>query len=41
MYHCHRLRHEDRGMTGQFTVVETGTEDSAPKKIAGGGGHRS
>jgi FtsP/CotA-like multicopper oxidase with cupredoxin domain len=25
MYHCHILRHEDRGMMGQFVVVEPGT----------------
>jgi FtsP/CotA-like multicopper oxidase with cupredoxin domain len=24
MYHCHVLRHEDRGMMGQFVVVEPG-----------------
>ncbi len=24
MYHCHLLRHEDRGMMGQFVVVEPG-----------------
>jgi FtsP/CotA-like multicopper oxidase with cupredoxin domain len=24
MFHCHRLRHEDRGMMGQFVVVEPG-----------------
>ena len=22
MFHCHVLQHEDRGMMGQFTVVE-------------------
>ncbi len=26
MYHCHLLRHEDRGMMGQFVVVEAGGE---------------
>jgi len=26
MYHCHILMHEDRGMMGQFVVVEPGTE---------------
>jgi FtsP/CotA-like multicopper oxidase with cupredoxin domain len=26
MYHCHILRHEDRGMMGQFVVIEPGTE---------------
>ena len=24
MFHCHILRHEDRGMMGQFVVVEPG-----------------
>lgn len=33
MYHCHILRHEDEGMMGQFTVVEPGTEDAAPRRI--------
>ncbi|GAB3497135.1 multicopper oxidase family protein [Nocardiopsis coralliicola] len=47
MYHCHMLEHEDNGMMGQFTVVEPGTEDEAPRTIdapdvpvpAGGHGH--
>ncbi len=26
MYHCHILRHEDRGMMGQFVVVEPGQQ---------------
>jgi FtsP/CotA-like multicopper oxidase with cupredoxin domain len=26
MYHCHILRHEDRGMMGQFVVVEPGMD---------------
>jgi FtsP/CotA-like multicopper oxidase with cupredoxin domain len=26
MFHCHMLRHEDRGMMGQFVVVEPGEE---------------
>jgi FtsP/CotA-like multicopper oxidase with cupredoxin domain len=26
MFHCHVLRHEDRGMMGQFVVVEPGDE---------------
>jgi suppressor of ftsI len=25
MYHCHILRHEDKGMMGQFVIVEPGT----------------
>jgi FtsP/CotA-like multicopper oxidase with cupredoxin domain len=33
MYHCHLLRHEDRGMMGQFVVVEPGTEDSTPTEL--------
>jgi hypothetical protein len=24
MFHCHILEHEDRGMMGQFVVVEPG-----------------
>lgn len=33
MYHCHLLNHEDRGMMGQFTVVERGStqEPAAPE----------
>jgi FtsP/CotA-like multicopper oxidase with cupredoxin domain len=30
MFHCHRLRHEDRGMMGQFVVVETGQDPGEP-----------
>jgi hypothetical protein len=29
MFHCHILEHEDRGMMGQFVVVEPG-EAAAP-----------
>lgn len=39
MYHCHILRHEDEGMMGQFTVVEPGTENTAPRRVEIGGGH--
>ncbi|MER6128862.1 multicopper oxidase domain-containing protein [Streptomyces sp. NPDC001795] len=39
MYHCHVLRHEDEGMMGQFTVVRPGTEDRAPRIVAGGAAH--
>ncbi|CAM5681136.1 spore coat protein A [Streptomyces avidinii] len=40
MYHCHVLFHEDQGMMGQFTVVEPGTEGSAPRTVsADHGGH--
>ncbi|MEU2402046.1 multicopper oxidase family protein [Streptomyces pseudogriseolus] len=38
MYHCHVLRHEDEGMMGQFTVVEPGRVDRAPRTVAAGGG---
>lgn len=30
MFHCHLLRHEDRGMMGQFVVVEPGQSPGAP-----------
>jgi blue copper oxidase len=30
MFHCHRLRHEDRGMMGQFVVVEPGQGIAQP-----------
>jgi len=30
MYHCHILRHEDRGMMGQFTVVDPDDVEIAP-----------
>jgi FtsP/CotA-like multicopper oxidase with cupredoxin domain len=30
MYHCHLLRHEDRGMMGQFVVVEPGQQPGTP-----------
>lgn len=30
MYHCHLLRHEDRGMMGQFVVVEPGGSAGTP-----------
>jgi blue copper oxidase len=33
MFHCHMLTHEDNGMMGQFTVVEPGAEDEAPRTI--------
>jgi suppressor of ftsI len=29
MFHCHILEHEDRGMMGQFLVVEPGEEPAA------------
>jgi FtsP/CotA-like multicopper oxidase with cupredoxin domain len=39
MYHCHLLRHEDKGMMGQFVIVEPGSEDSVPRTIPGGHSH--
>jgi hypothetical protein len=39
MYHCHLLRHEDKGMMGQFVVVEPGTEDRIPRTIPGAHHH--
>lgn len=33
MYHCHILRHEDKGMMGQFVVVEPGTEGGVPRAL--------
>lgn len=37
MFHCHILRHEDRGMMGQFVVVEPGENPGKPP--AKGHGH--
>ncbi|MGK5674486.1 multicopper oxidase family protein [Micromonospora sp. URMC 106] len=34
MYHCHILRHEDKGMMGQFVIVEPGTEASVPRTLS-------
>jgi suppressor of ftsI len=41
MYHCHILRHEDKGMMGQFVIVPPGTEGSVSRTItmAGHGHH--
>jgi FtsP/CotA-like multicopper oxidase with cupredoxin domain len=39
MYHCHVLRHEDRGMMGQFVVVEPGQAPGRPPDHATGHGH--
>lgn len=33
MYHCHMLTHEDKGMMGQFVIVEPGTEESTPRQL--------
>ncbi|MGH3517953.1 MAG: multicopper oxidase domain-containing protein [Haloechinothrix sp.] len=37
MYHCHMLEHEDRGMMGQFVIVEPDTEDKVPRQLSGVG----
>jgi suppressor of ftsI len=39
MYHCHLLRHEDKGMMGQFVIVEPGTEESVPRRLPAGQHH--
>ncbi|CAL9664155.1 Multicopper oxidase mco [Actinosynnema sp. ALI-1.44] len=40
MYHCHILKHEDKGMMGQFVIVEPGTEDRTPRTLSlTGAGH--
>ncbi|MFJ2899343.1 multicopper oxidase family protein [Streptomyces sp. NPDC087218] len=33
MYHCHILKHEDKGMMGQFVIVPPGTEDATPRRL--------
>ena len=38
MFHCHRLRHEDRGMMGQFVVVEQG-QPAPPDRDDTGNAH--
>ncbi|MFJ9178921.1 multicopper oxidase family protein [Streptomyces sp. NPDC102360] len=38
MYHCHLLAHEDRGMMGQFVVVDKG-QAARPQVGAGPGAH--
>jgi len=38
MFHCHILQHEDRGMMGQFVVVEAG-EDAGERPAHGQPGH--
>jgi FtsP/CotA-like multicopper oxidase with cupredoxin domain len=30
MFHCHILRHEDRGMMGQFVVVQENQKPGRP-----------
>jgi FtsP/CotA-like multicopper oxidase with cupredoxin domain len=37
MYHCHLLYHEDRGMMGQFVVVEKGQRAGTPASGAHSG----
>lgn len=40
MYHCHILKHEDKGMMGQFVIVEPGTEDRTSRTLSlTGAGH--
>jgi FtsP/CotA-like multicopper oxidase with cupredoxin domain len=39
MFHCHVLRHEDRGMMGQFVVVEPGEVDTASRSVRAEGRH--
>lgn len=38
MYHCHLLRHEDRGMMGQFVVVGPGSTVQAGDRLAAADG---
>ncbi|MFC9753717.1 multicopper oxidase family protein [Streptomyces sp. NPDC056921] len=33
MYHCHILKHEDKGMMGQFVLVPPGTENTTPRRL--------
>ncbi|MEU8776832.1 multicopper oxidase domain-containing protein [Streptomyces sp. NPDC048606] len=39
MYHCHILRHEDKGMMGQFVIVEPGTESTVPRTLPTAAAH--
>lgn len=39
MYHCHILKHEDKGMMGQFVIVAPGTEDQTPRTLPVEGHH--
>lgn len=39
MFHCHILRHEDKGMMGQFVIVAPGTENTVPRTIPAPHGH--
>ncbi|MEU7730743.1 multicopper oxidase domain-containing protein [Streptomyces sp. NPDC040724] len=40
MYHCHLLYHEDKGMMGQFVVVDPGRPASTPKPPPTSGPHQ-
>ncbi|WP_405834762.1 multicopper oxidase family protein [Streptomyces sp. NBC_00105] len=40
MYHCHLLYHEDKGMMGQFVVVDPGRPAAAPKPPPTSGSHQ-
>jgi len=39
MFHCHILRHEDKGMMGQFVIVEPGTEAQVARILPAGHHH--
>lgn len=39
MYHCHLLWHEDKGMMGQFVVVEPGEESLISRRLSVADGH--
>src|SRR5918996_1320579 len=39
MFHCHVLRHEDRGMMGQFVLTDEGGEDAGERAPHGQPGH--
>ncbi|WP_405791405.1 multicopper oxidase domain-containing protein [Streptomyces sp. NBC_00029] len=40
MYHCHLLYHEDKGMMGQFVVVDPGRPAATPKPAPASGSHQ-
>ncbi|MEU7607457.1 multicopper oxidase domain-containing protein, partial [Streptomyces sp. NPDC041003] len=40
MYHCHLLYHEDKGMMGQFVVVDPSRPPSTPKPPPTSGPHQ-
>ena len=39
MYHCHMLFHEDKGMMGQYMMVEPGEEPDLQTDYTAHGGH--